>query len=108
MANALPLFVNIQEEFGKQIPDDLLVSIVAKCKPNGPVERTSPVKAKQPVGRGTKNHSAGRPPKASTAAALPSAESPDDKVDIDVSELGRAVVAFAWTLGYDLDTPPVA
>lgn len=108
MANALPVFLDIQEEFGKQIPDDLLVSIVAKCKPNEPVERTSPVKAKQPVGRGTKNNSAGRLSKASTAAAVPTVEPPHDKVDIDASELGKALVAFAWTLGYDLDVPPVA
>ena len=108
MATALPLFLDIQEEFVKQVPCDLLVSIATICKPNEPVERISPVKSKQPVGRGNKNNSAGRLSKPSTAAAVPTIESPDDKVDIGPSELGRALLAFAWTLGYDLEVPSEA
>jgi hypothetical protein len=33
LSTTLPLFLDIQEEFGKQVPNDLLVSIALQCKP---------------------------------------------------------------------------
>jgi hypothetical protein len=106
MAISLPLFQDVQEQFETFIPVDMLVSIAGLCKPDDTVERISPVKSKKLVSRVGKAATNGRIVKPTPGTATSTSEQHEGKVDIDASELGRSLVAFASSLGYDLPAPP--